>query len=225
MVSLSLAASLRSQRGYTLLELIVVLGIIAVLSALVVANMAFGDQNEGIRNSANKFVTMAKSAQSLTISSRLLTDSHGAPVLDPQGQRVSGKSFGVCTSNSEAELCGVGAPAFFQLFARQALPTDPSCPLPQPVGVLNGPSGSCGTPSAPDILLATQAIPKNVTLTPAAGVYLEYVAPSGAFYVQGCKPTTAGCAASNKAVTFATASGPAYGLDIFFTAYGDLYVR
>ena len=82
-----------SQGGYTLVELLTVMGIISVLIALVVANTSIGDKRQQLRDTIAGYVTAAKQAETLAASSQPVSDgTNSTPRL----------AYGICLTSSAA---------------------------------------------------------------------------------------------------------------------------
>ena len=102
---------LTDQRGYNLVELIVLMGILSVLAALVIANTRVGSVRQQTRDAAFGYVNAARQAEALAGSAQ------------PVGG-VPRKAYGVCITSSRVanSVCNVpsaGQPIdTYQVYAR-----------------------------------------------------------------------------------------------------------
>ncbi len=80
----------RDQGGYTMVELIFMLGILGVLGVLLVSNTRTGDQRKQLRDAAETYVTAVRHAESLAAA--------GAAVAPPgnPSAKASRPAYGVC---------------------------------------------------------------------------------------------------------------------------------
>lgn len=82
--------SLRSQRGFTLVEMLVVVAILAMLSALVVANFRNTEKTNAVRLGAEQFVGALREAQNYAMAQKRME-----LVGDPPVSEVPAGGFGV----------------------------------------------------------------------------------------------------------------------------------
>ncbi len=146
-----LTAVFADQRGYTLVEVVSMLAILSLLSALLIVNTRVGDQRQRIREAANQYVIAAKKAENAATSSQVVGGT-------------ARKAYGVCvTSITAVDSGGKCTPAggtnatAFQVYARTA--TDAT---------------TASAPVSPDII-ASYKLPSGVTFT--SSPYLDYQPP------------------------------------------------
>lgn len=182
------------QGGFTMVEMVTILAIIGVLSALVIANTSVGDQRQRLRDAVAQFVTAAKSAETGANSSQLVNGS-------------SRKAYGICvtTSAQASSKCNAAGPGqlldTYQVYARTS--TDQNYAV---------------RPSAPDII-TTYSLPRNVTFrADSATSWVEFRPPgpitsfngstssSGNITIQ----TGTGNSAYNRSIQVNAAAGAVY---------------
>ncbi len=161
---------LASQAGYTLVEMVVLIGIMGVLSALVVANTKVGDKRQELRDAANQFVSAAKHAESMAAASEVVEDPT-ASATDPL-KKASRKAYGICLSSSPTAACKTtGSLANYQLYVRDAA------------------SGSDLAATNNAILIKNYPLPPNVQFSnPLLGFplgWVDYVPPQPKMTVNG----------------------------------------
>lgn len=163
-----LRRALRSQSGYTLIELLAVIGIISVLTALVVANTAIGDKRQQLRDAVAGYVSAAKQAETLAASSQPVSDgSFSTPRL----------AYGVCLTSSAAAsgpALKCQAPSStqrvdtYQVYARRITDT-----------------ALTSRPDQPDIV-ASYTVPRSVEFSAsAATVWIDYKPPGPSLLANG----------------------------------------
>lgn len=159
---------MQSQAGYSLIELLAVMGIISVLTALVVANTSIGDKRQQLRDAVAGYVTAAKQAETLAASSQPVSDgSTSTPRL----------AYGVCLTSSAAasgSALKCQAPSVdqkvdtYQVYARRSTDT-----------ILTD------RPDQPDII-ATFTVPRSIEFqAAAASIWLDYKPPGPSLLANG----------------------------------------
>lgn len=155
----------RSQGGYTLTELVVLMGIMAILSGLVVANTKVGDKRQELRDAANQFVSTARQAESMAAASQ-----------DVKGS--SRKAYGICVSvnTTQCMAAGTGTPGtHFLLYGRRSVPTVDSTYTNAPALTSND-------------LVSSFKLPSKVTFEPSA-FWLDYLPPTPSLKLKGSDDT------------------------------------
>ncbi len=163
-LGVKLAFLLRDQRGFTMLEMVTVLAIVGVLSALVIANTVVGDRRQVLRDEAAGLVSLIRNVEARAAASEAIPDDEGNP--------VSRKAYGACATTTASDVpCaapGPGQPADeYQLYARRLDDTDYTQP-----------------PTDPDIL-QTVELPDDVVFSWAGGGYLDFFPPQPRMLVVG----------------------------------------
>lgn len=95
----------RDQRGYTLIEMVSMMAIMAVLSGLVIANTKTGDKNQKLRDAADNIVTIARQAEAYATSSQVVAGS-------------SRPAYGICLAAS-GNCSLTGTTGHYLIYARQ----------------------------------------------------------------------------------------------------------
>src|SRR2546430_301520 len=123
-----LCRALASQGGYTMIELVSMMAIIAVLSTLVIANTSVGNKRQQVRDAAGQYVTALKNAESAATSSRTIAvgSVQLASCNDAAATSCPRRAYGVCLTTSASVdgggKCAVPAsnttPDAFQVYAR-----------------------------------------------------------------------------------------------------------
>ncbi|MDP9212246.1 MAG: type II secretion system GspH family protein [bacterium] len=157
-------AALRSQRGFTMLEMITVLTMTSVLSALVIVNTGVGDRRQVLRDEASGLVSMIRNIEARAAASEAVPDDAGNP--------VSRKAYGACaTTTANEDPCAApaaGQPADeYQLYARRLSDTDYTSP-----------------PTDPHIL-ETVELAEDVVFSWAGGGYLDFFPPQPTMLIGG----------------------------------------
>ncbi|MEX1113595.1 MAG: type II secretion system protein [Patescibacteria group bacterium] len=158
-----LAFLFRDQRGFTMLEMVTVLAIVGVLSALVIVNTAVGDRRQELRDAASQFITHVRNVEARAAASEAIPDEEGNP--------VSRKAYGICASSTVSdEPCALppsGTRADeYELYARQTDDTD-----------------YASRPTNPDIL-QTVMLPEDVAFSVSGG-HLDFLPPQPSMLVVG----------------------------------------
>jgi prepilin-type N-terminal cleavage/methylation domain-containing protein len=160
---------LRDQRGFTLIEMVTVLMVIGVLSALILVNTQTGDRRQQLRDDASDFIASVRNAEARA--------SAGQPV-----GGTSRKAYGICvTSTSASDASGSfpnskcappgGNPSdAYQVYARTQADTDARPALDQ-------------APDKPDILVS-RTLSKDVSILPKQ-LYLDFMPPQPLMSVNG----------------------------------------
>ncbi len=162
---------LASEGGFTLVEMMTVLTVIAILSALVIVSTQVSNRRQQLRDAAAGYVSAARNAESLASSAQAVTDS-------VTGQPTARKAYGVCITSSEIAGTKCNVPAAdqtadtYQVYARQTAETSPDVlqALTQP-------------PDQPDIV-ASFTLPTDYSFT-TPGTYLDFLPPAPTLYVNG----------------------------------------
>lgn len=165
-----LSEAILGEGGYTLVEMVTVMAIIAVLSGLVVANTQFGDRRQQLRDATANYVTAAKLAESSASTSAVVGGS-------------SRKAYGVCLTstaqgdnqtNNQCDQPAVGqALDMYQVYARSTADTTYTQP-PNRVGV-----------PAPNII-ASYTLPKDMRFTSSLGnVWFDFLPPGPSLTLKG----------------------------------------
>lgn len=163
-----LAAHWRGQAGFTLIEMVTVIMVISVLTALILVNTQVGNRRQELRDTAAEFVNRARNAEARA--------SAAEPV-----DGTSRKAYGIClTSKNSADAAGTfpksecappqGVADAYQVYARTVADTDAN-PLNQ-------------RPENPDIL-SSHELPKDVRFFFGGNLYLDYVPPQPLLFVRG----------------------------------------
>jgi prepilin-type N-terminal cleavage/methylation domain-containing protein len=157
------------ERGYTLMEMVVAISIIAILTALVVANTRVGNKRQELRDAAAGYVTAARNAEALASGAQPVAGS-------------SRKAYGLCLTTSQALPGGhcVAVPSgqradAYQVFARRTAETQTSA-----LAAIGLP------PDNPDIV-ASFTLPRDLEFA-TPGFYLDYLPPAPALRVTGQQP-------------------------------------
>lgn len=152
----------RDQRGYTLMEMVVLMGIMIVLTGLMIANTKVGDKRQQLRDAAGGFVSAAKQAESLA--------SGSTKVKDPgTGVETSRKAYGICLTDAATPACTVtGRANGYQIYARTGTTVD----------IATAPTASNVT------IIATFLFPDKVELN-ATTPYIDYLPPAPTMKVNG----------------------------------------
>ncbi|MDP4000569.1 MAG: type II secretion system protein [bacterium] len=158
------------QRGFTLIEMVTVFIVIAVLTALILANTQTGDRRQELRDNAAGFVNSARNAEARASAA----ESVGG---------TSRKAYGICLTSTTAKdsqgntfpnsKCAApsGQANAYQVYARTLADSTAHPTWDTP-------------PVLPDIL-ASQKLPKDVRFFAFGQVYLDYVPPQPTLYVNG----------------------------------------
>lgn len=160
---------LTSEGGFTLIELITIMTVMAVLSALLIASTQVGNRRQQLRDAAAGYASAARNAESLASSAQAVTD----PVT---GQPTARKAYGVCITSSEiANNTGCQAPSgaqaadTYQVYARRLVETAPDVK-----------TSLVQRPDQPDII-ASFTLPKDYSFA-APDIHLDYLPPVPALY-------------------------------------------
>ncbi|MEX2043524.1 MAG: prepilin-type N-terminal cleavage/methylation domain-containing protein [Patescibacteria group bacterium] len=159
----------RGQAGFTLIEMITVLMVIGVLTALILVNTLTGNRRQELRDSAAEFVNQARNAEARA--------SAAEPV-----DGTSRKAYGVClTSTGSSDGSGTfpdstcappqGQANAYQVYARTEADTDANPELDEP-------------PDDPNIL-SSHELPGDVRLFSFGQFYLDYAPPQPTMFVNG----------------------------------------
>lgn len=147
----------RSEGGYTLLEMVSVIAIISVLTGLVVANTVIGNKRQQLRDTVSGYVAAAKQAEGLAASGQTVTSG---------SEQTSRAAYGVCITSSAITNSRCSA---ISNAATQPLDTY------QVYGRLSTDTNYATRPNNPDII-ASYTAPKNIIFTSQA-VWLDYLPP------------------------------------------------
>lgn len=166
-----LRAHLGNQRGYTLIEMVSVLGIVGVLSGLIIANTAVGNKRQQLRDAVAGYVTAAKQAESLAASNQLVTEGT-TTVTSPRF------AYGVCITTSQVAgtTCTVPTgtqPAdTYRLYARRTADRNYQ-----------------SAPDLPDII-SSHTLPKDVYFNQSllTAQWIDYLPPTPSLQARGLSP-------------------------------------
>lgn len=200
------------QAGFTLVEMVTVISMISVLSALVIANTRTSNDRQGLRTAANQFVAAARSAESQANSSRQV----GSPA-------AARKSYGVCVSTTSAnditQACarptGSQKADKFQVFARIDAVVSQAVLATRPVN---------------SIAIETYQLPKGFVFDlsgfdPQLGFYLDYLPPTAAMYVGGAQTETTLAIKKEGATSTCTSTNPDCQIISLKPLAGAVYVQ
>lgn len=173
---------LASQGGFTLIEMVTILAVIAVLSGLVIANTQVGNRRQQLRDAAVGYVSAARNAESLASSSQAIPDP------DQADQPAARKAYGVCITSSAIANTKCNAPSgaqvadTYQVYARDPDETSPVV------------ADSITNPADQPEIIATSKLPKDYSFvlqtsppnTPATVyLYLDYLPPAPSMFADG----------------------------------------
>lgn len=208
-----LRASLRDQRGYTLVELVTLTGIVSLLAGLVIASTSVGNQRQLARDAAFGYVNAARQAESLAASARAVPDANG--------NNVSRKAYGVCvtsTAIANSRCAPISNPAtqradMYQIYARAVNDTSYTSPPTNPDII----SSHYADPSVPG-----SGRPSQVTLSNPT-IYLDYLPPGPSLRVNGLPSAANPACPSTAQLRFVTGG---YGRNVGIRACaGAVYVE
>ena len=189
------------ERGYTVVELMVIIGIIMVLTAMVMANTRVGDRRQSLRDAAEQIVGAARQAEAMAAGSQTVGGQHR-------------RAYGICISDSSLPTakCAQGAGDVVQVYARSLT----QCPLTTAVCRFDL------RPSDADIITSYR-LPRNVRVSNGVGTYIDYVPPIPSMRVNG---GTQNIAAGSFTVGFVTGTADAYSRSIIIQPRsGAIYVQ
>lgn len=153
----------RSQRGFTMVEMVTVISIVAILSMIVIVSTQVGNQRQQLRDAAANYISAARNAESLANSGQVF-------------EGAARKAYGVCITSSEISNSKCGTPGgnqvldTYQVFAR--VTTEAT-------------KASLGSPPAgPPYIVASFTLPKDFVFSEPAS-YLDYVPPGPTLYANG----------------------------------------
>lgn len=162
-----------NQSGYTVIELITLLAIVGVLSAITIANTRVGGVRQQIRDSAALYLTAVKRAEVMAASSTPVNDSAES---NPELRSKSRKAYGVCITSSQqgtdpavnkcAKASGAQPLNMFQVYARKTTDTNYT-----------------QRPASPDII-ESRSLPRNIVFV-SDQYYLDYFPPQPSLRVNG----------------------------------------
>lgn len=161
----------RSQAGFSLVEMMTVLMIIAVLTAIVVASTQVGNQRQQLRDAAANYVASARNADTLAATSRTFPDPNQDNEPTPR------KAYGVCITSSETSgsKCKVDSGQradSYQVYARDTAETGGSV------------KEALGDPPANPHIVATYTLPKDFVFA-EPHYYLDYIPPAPTLFANG----------------------------------------
>lgn len=179
-----LAEILRSQRGFTVIEMLTVLMVIGVLSTLILVNTQVGNRRQELRDSAAEYVNGVRNVESRAAAAEAVNDPE-------TGQATSRKAYGVCVTSTEANdgkdfpdsKCAPPGdnPDAYQIFARTLDDTSNNPALDQ-------------SPEAPMILQSVR-LPDDFqfelpteSVGPSGTFFLDFVPPQPLLFVNGTVP-------------------------------------
>lgn len=163
---------LTSEGGFTLVEMMTVLTVIAILSAMVIVSTQVSNRRQQLRDAAAGYVSAARNAESLASSAQAVTD----PVT---GQPTARKAYGVCLTSSQIpNNTGCQAPSgdqtadTYQVYARRTAETTPDV------------KASLALPPDQPTIVASFKLPTDYSFT-TPGTYLDFLPPAPTLYVNG----------------------------------------
>ena len=148
------------QRGYTLIEMMVITSIVIVLTAMVIGNARVGDRRHTLQDSANLIVSAMRQAEAAAAGSQVVAGSHR-------------RAYGACITDTSVPggKCIQGTGDAVQVYARTLTDCSPSaCTL--------------GRPTNPDII-ATYRLATNVQVGNGAGTYVDFQPPVPSMKLNG----------------------------------------
>lgn len=168
---------LASQGGFTLIEMVTIIVMIAILSAMIFANSQTGNRRQQMRDAAAGYASATKHAESLASSSQAIADPNQG------GAKTSRKAYGVCITSSaivdtpanpnrcRPPAAGQSADSY-QIYARALEETSPTVE-----------QSLASPPDEPEII-ETHKLPKDYSfITP--GVWIDYVPPTPTLFANG----------------------------------------
>ena len=145
--------------GFTLIELIISIGIIGMLSTITIVNFKAAQRSREIKNVAETLVSDLRRAQAMTLSGSRLSDG-----------RIARGGYGIFFDPSASS---------YTLFAEKPFCPDASCalgPYPPSIPAMSTVNGRRdGTSGADYQDLATVTLPATITMTIGADTTLRYV--------------------------------------------------
>lgn len=163
--------AIRNQDGFSLVEMMTVLTIIGVLSAIVVASTQVGNQRQQLRDAAANYVAAARNADTLAATSQVFPDPN-------QGnQNAPRKAYGVCitssqTSGSKCTVQSGQRADSYQVYARDTAETGGSV------------KAALEDPPADPHIVSTFTLPKDYVFA-EPHYYLDFVPPAPSLFVDG----------------------------------------
>lgn len=167
---MKLRAAITDQSGFTLIEMVTVFMVIAVLTALILANTQVGDRRQQLRDSAAGFVNSARNAEARASAA----ESVGG---------TSRKAYGICLTSTTAKdsqgktfpnskcAAPAGPANAYQVYARTLADSTAHPKWNTP-------------PVLPDIL-ASHRLPKNLQFYPSGQYYMDYIPPQPTLFALG----------------------------------------
>jgi prepilin-type N-terminal cleavage/methylation domain-containing protein len=187
-----------NQAGYTLIEMVVMMAIITILSALVLANTKIGDQRQQRRDAVAGFVTTAHQAEVSAASSQVTMNSPSSSGIYCQnnGTTCPRPAYGVCLSVA-GQTCNPGAvnPTVYQMYARAQ--GDTSTTQPTSAQVLKQYSLPSNT-----VLVALVGTGASCPAAGAGAFWVEYAPPGPSIMTNGSNQSYTIWARSTKDTTY-----------------------